>query len=383
MGRDLEVLTAGLGRTEFPEAIFGVAGGDREARRRGVKTAYRRLAQVAHPDHYAGGADRAMAEEAIKRLNRLYELAERKLAAGTYGTGGGAAEGAGDGLPAVIWARDRAYLVTELIGRDDLCLLYRCRGGADGAGAPAILQIVRDPADNDLVANEARALRRLASSPLYAAYRAYVPGLVDAFRYPGVADGVERRANVLTYVDGLCSLAEVAEAYPAGLDPRDVAWIARRLLVALGFLHRSGVIHGAVLPDRVLIQPEQHGLTLSGFAYAVVDAADSGERIGAIPADWADWYPKEVWTKELPTPALDLYLATACQVFLLGGDPDSGRMPEAVPRPLRAFLRGCMLPDARQRPRDAWALLRELDALLEAIWGPRRFHPFGMPAKTR
>jgi serine/threonine protein kinase len=381
MSTELERLAVRLEQIGTPEALFGAAAGDREATRRRVKATYYRLAQLAHPDHYAGKPERSIAEAAIKRLNRLYELAERQLAAGTYGDPGAAADAPAGDRRAVLRTRKRDYFVTGLLAQGDLCNLYRCTYDLDGKPVAAILKIARDPADNDLVANETRVLRHLSASPSFDTYRPYIPALVEAFRYQHNTGAMFRQANVLRFVDGLYSLAEVARAYSDGVNPRDVAWIWRRLLVALGFLHRSGVIHGAILPPHVLIQPEQHGMTLADFAYALIGPPESGERIGAISATYAAWYPKEVWMKEQPTAGLDIYMAASCMAFLLGGDLPSGRLPDRAPRPLRAFLRGCALPDPRQRPQDAWALLPELDRLLEGMWGPRTFHPFAMPTK--
>ena len=54
-----------------------------------------------------------------------------------------------------------------------------------------------------------------------------------------------------------------------------------------------------------------------------------------------------------------------------------------APAPLRAFLRGCTLPNPAARPQDAWSLLAELDDLLDRLYGPRAFRPFTMPATAR
>ena len=51
-----------------------------------------------------------------------------------------------------------------------------------------------------------------------------------------------------------------------------------------------------------------------------------------------------------------------------------------LPAPLRAFARGCMLANPRQRPHDAWQLLHELDELLGRLYGARKFRPFAIPA---
>ena len=88
-----------------------------------------------------------------------------------------------------------------------------------------------------------------------------------------------RRASLRERAGGWYTLAEVRRAYPMGVDPKDMAWMWRRLLVALGFAHLNGVIHGAVLPDNISILPGQHGLLLENWSQAVVDPEGTGERI--------------------------------------------------------------------------------------------------------
>ncbi len=48
---------------------------------------------------------------------------------------------------------------------------------------------------------------------------------------------------------------------------------------------------------------------------------------------------------------------------------------------LTAFAKGCLLANPRRRPCDAWALLRELDEVLERLYGPRVFRPFPRPGE--
>lgn len=54
-------------------------------------------------------------------------------------------------------------------------------------------------------------------------------------------------------------------------------------------------------------------------------------------------------------------------------------MGDHAPRRMRAFLDGCTQARAAMRPQDTWALLGELDELLESLYGPRTFRPFRMP----
>jgi hypothetical protein len=299
-----------------PRALFGRDPG-RE---------YRRLARLTHPDVSPGGT---RAAAAFAKLSAL-------------------------------WQRYRTQSVpARLAFSGDIANLYEHDLG--------LVKIARDPADNDLLDREAAALARLRRAGDMR-FLAYVPALIGCQRRKDPGSGAERRANLISRLDGFVTLADVQAAYPRGLDPRDAAWMWRRLLVAVGFAHRAGIIHAAVLPEHVLIHPAEHGLVLVDWCYAITQP---GGIAVALPAAYADWYPAEVHSREAPGPDLDIWLATRCMTQL---------MDRLAPAPLTTFARGCTLPGARRRPSDAWQLLSELDAVLERLYGPRTFRPFTMPA---
>lgn len=299
-----------------PRALFG-----RDAGRD-----YRRLARLTHPDAHPGSPRAAAA------FARLAALWRQHCDGRTPG---------------------------RLAFSGDIANLYEHQRG--------LVKICRDPADNDLMDREAAALRRLQAGG-DARFRPYIPALVECQRHRDPDTGAERRANVLGRVDGFVTLAEVHAAYPGGLDARDAAWMWRRLLVATGFARRAGVIHGAVLPEHVLIHPAQHGLVLVDWCYAITG---SGGLAAAVPASYADWYPAEVRSRRPPGPDIDIWLATRCMTQLIG---------DHMPAPLASFARGCTLRSPDRRPADAWRLLAELDVVLERLYGPRKFRPFTMPA---
>ncbi|MET7423211.1 serine/threonine protein kinase [Dactylosporangium sp. NPDC005555] len=286
---------------------------------------YRRLARLTHPDT-AGPQGAA----AFARLSELWH---------NRGT---------------IRSAEGVYSTAALAFEGDLANLYAVPEGH--------LKLVRDPACNDLMAREATALRQLADrgDPRYLPY---VPRLVDSFRHQeGTA---RRRGNVIaTSAKGLHSLAEVARLRPNGLDPRDAAWMWRRLLAALGLAHRAGVVHGAIVPEHVLIQPDDHGVVLVDWCYSV---SEPGDRIPAIVPHRRDHYPAEVLDRETPGPYTDLAMAARVMADLMG---------DRAPQALRRFADGCRLSSPRQRPDDAWKLLGELDDLLHRLYGPRKFRPF-------
>jgi len=311
-------------------ALIEAASGPGELFGADAARSYRRLARLTHPDTCPGD------ERTARAFAKLASLWQRHQAALRSGRQAG-----------------------PLVARGDMANLYRF--------GPGLLKLVRDPADNDLMRREAEALTRLRDQA-DARFRAYFPSLVRALRQEDIRSGIRRHANLIGPLTGFRSLAEVRSAFPAGVDPRDAAWMWRRLLVAAGAAHRAGVIHGAVLPEHVMIHPAEHGLVLVDWCYSV--PAPAG-RLRAVVQRYRPWYPPEVLAGQPAGPDLDIWLATRCMTELIGG-----RMP---PR-MAAFARGCLLASPARRPRDAWRLLAEFDELLECLYGPRTYRPFAMPA---
>ncbi|MEH1164723.1 serine/threonine protein kinase [Micromonospora sp. CPCC 205539] len=300
-------------------------GTDQPARR------YRELVAALHPDRLpADPAVRAEALDAFIHVTTRWQ-ARQVTVLGDYRLGAPAHSG-------------------------DLADLY-------DVGDDRLLKLPRQPTDNDLMAREAHALHTIAErgDPRYLPY---VPRLVDDFRHRDTASGAERRITVLATAPGLHDLEEVRRAYPDGLDARDVAWMWRRLLVVLGLAHRAGVVHGAVLPRHVLIEPDAHGVVLVDWCFS---APVGGTIPALVPGHDAGWYPEEVPGRRPCGPGTDIAMASRCMSWLMG--------PRA-PRELHDFAQGCRQRSLDARPDDAWRLLRELDQVLDRLYGPRTFRPF-------
>jgi serine/threonine protein kinase len=223
-------------------------------------------------------------------------------------------------------------------------------------GDGRVLKMPRQPADNDLMTAEAWALRTLWTDG-DPKHRAYAPKLIESFTHED-PNRVRRTANVLERLDGLVPIADLGRR----IDPRDAAWMWRRLLVALGWAHRAGVVHGAVVPSHILTHPEEHGLVLIDWCYAVAP----GGRIPALVSRYRDLYPPEVTAREGAGPATDIFMATQSMIRLI----------DRPPAALRRFADGCCLARPRMRPDDAWRLLAEFDELLHDLYGPRKFRAF-------
>jgi hypothetical protein len=235
---------------------------------------------------------------------------------------------------------------------------------------------------------ESLALRRLAGKK-NAAHATFAPHLIDSFRVDGIqvdnfrvggsghhtADvGAERTANVLESVAGFRSLTKVRTDCPDGLDGLDLAWIWRRLLVALGYAHRAGVVHGAVVPDHVLVRSRDQNLVLVDWCYSVVGRGRRGSaspRAQAAPVvqKFAALYPPGGPAAHGPSEAADLHMATRCMTSLFRDD---------VPVPLLRFAQGCLMPAgaaAARRP-NIWQLVEDFDNLISQLYGSRHDRPF-------
>lgn len=360
-----------------PEEIFGNLQGTPTERLAAARKVFLHIAKVVHPDTHQDQVEAKQAHASFKKLAFFWEQAQTKIDNGTYGL----KEAAGTFAPFTIQTTASQYSLHRLLGRGDLCNLYMGTTSSATGKKQILLKVPLRPQDNDLSANEARILRHLRAGSSYQAARHFVSQLVDAFPYEEHATGVMRQITVLSYVQGFFSLKEVKEAYPRGIDAKDMAWIWRRVLLALDFAHTNKVIHGSVLPTHILIHPEQHGVMLIDWSYAVLDPVATHTWIRAISTDYRAWYPAEVFARQEPQPGLDIHMAASCMIELLGGDPQQRSIPASVPWQIQNHLQGCTLPHAHQRPQDARVLLQAFDELLERLWGPRTFHSFSMPGR--
>jgi serine/threonine protein kinase len=338
-GKRTDAIRSVMDATSFID-IFGHRGDDVWLGE--VKKRYQSLALLLHPDT---GGD----HDAFTRLSELYELALSPT-------------------PKIVLASGvHNYEIGDLFIAGDLADIYRAT--YDDGRYDCLIKLYRSPKNGDLGMAEARSLLRLRDKG-ERRWQPFVTELVDTFRHRDELN-VDRHVNVMKTLPGFYTLTEVANAYyPRGVEPEDIAWIFKRVLIALGFASDNGVVHGAVNPDHIMIHPEKHGLVLVDWSYSV----PTDGKIKAICPRWKDFYPAEVYAKQKANAGIDLYMATWCM-------REIGMT--RLPGPIRAFLRGTALASANGRPDDPWSLLGQFDDLLYEMYGPRKFHPFSMPTEAR
>lgn len=174
-------------------------------------------------------------------------------------------------------------------------------------------------------------------------YLPFLPELVSVSSELGA-----RWATTFSWLDGFYSLAQVHEKFPA-LEPRDAAWMFRRLLYILAAAHEAGVAHGDPSLHHVMIHPEKHGLVLLDWSVACPEGDTDDFRI-------------------------DLGDAATTMILLLGGTDDE--LPAALPRQYHAYF-GAL---AKGSVIEASVALTAFDDLITHLYGKRTFRPFSMEA---
>jgi hypothetical protein len=274
----------------------------------------------------------------------------------------------------------RGYLVEGRLARGESTDVYLA-SRIGRVTERVILKVLRAMSDADLLAREWKVLHALHASRAQGSsfFQTLLPqpvakGTVDT------GDGVARLALVYRWRSGFQhTMDDIAKEYPRGVDARAAVWMWRRVLDLLGWVHESGHVHGAVLPQHMLVHPRDHGVVLCGWSCATAIAARD-----PLPA-WSvasrAYYPDDVLaeggkTAGAPTPATDIAMSARCIARVLGGDPTGRDLPGAVPSQLAALVRSCSQTGLAE---GAWALRQRVGEVARELFGPPRFERFDMP----
>lgn len=152
-------------------------------------------------------------------------------------------------------------------------------------------------------------------------------------------------------------LVDLIAAHGGAIPPEHVAWIGSGLFNLSCWLDWAGLVHGAIGPDTVLIDPATHDVRLvGGFGFAV----ETGRRPGALPARSLGLAPRLAVKGEVADRGLD-------------GDLVRLTLREALGAAGRATAPEMMQALSMPPLRTAIADFKDWHALLERLWGRRRF----------
>jgi RIO-like serine/threonine protein kinase len=330
-----------------------------------LKQKQRELVHIVFVDQYTRAQDKKMAEEGLTLLNKWHAIAKKRIADKVYGNRAILTS------EITLTTKTATYTLIKRLPPGNFCDIY---GGVDKAGKELIFKIPRNPANSALLINEAKQIKFLREESPAKGLRllAHIPELVDSFDLQQGKS--KKRVNVFKQLTGYYSLAQVIEAYPAGVDIKDAAWMFNRFIAALAATFRAGLVHGAVIPANLMICPANHNGVLIDWAYSV----KSGEVIRTVSTENKLFYPPEVFDKR---PALikgDIYMLANCLIALLGGNIEKKSIPAEVPRPIKGIIKACLL-SVGHRTCDPFELHAEFGETLKAIYGPRKWRDFVMP----
>lgn len=273
-----------------------------------------------------------------------------------------------------LWVGGLRYAVLGRIARGEGCDVFLAR--RDGRLTERVLiKVLRAGGDRDLLEREQVVLESLESSR--AAGAPHFSRLIPQRVAHGVArlglhgDGGERRVSVMRWRSGFVhTMGDVLDVHRSGVTPETSVWMWKRTLEQLGWVHRSGWVHGAVLPEHLIVHARDHGVVLVGWSRAV----RPGEPLVAVTAGAEAMYPRGVWEGAPVSTRTDLAMSARVVLRVLGGEPE--RAPGSVPAPLASLLEETARGEGEG---DAWALKDRLDAAAREAFGPPRFVPFEMP----
>lgn len=309
---------------------------------------YNKLVMLCHPDH---NPDRlAEAKAVFQQLEKLFASLSAP--------------------PVTIKSPKRVYEVKRTLAIGDVADVSLAEWSDGKDTHKYVVKASRILAGAAMLEAEHTAIAAILTKMGDYSYNAYFPTICESFP---IRDKIQKRVNVFMWEDGWYSATQVREKYQLGVDGRHIAWMFKRLLVALGAAHASGYVHGAVLPEHFLVNADNHGGRLVGWGQSV----KIGETVKIISRQYRDWYPPEILNKQPVSPATDIYMAARVARFLCGAAA-SDMFPATIPTGIQRFLQGCLLGGQTMRPQDAWALHDEYASLLGTIYGKPRFHSLVM-----
>lgn len=156
------------------------------------------------------------------------------------------------------------------------------------------------------------------------------------------------------------------------LDPEHVAWITERILNALTYLHRHGVVHGDLKPQNVIVQPEKHMAVIVDFGLSLVKPTSKTASKGYTPY----FAPPEAMDNTPLVPESDYYSLGMTMIYALSGGADyvlRKEVPSTVPKELCEFIKRLIARNVVNRPNPMKEDVTDtFVSLREKVFGRRR-----------
>lgn len=355
---DLLSINAKLHSAQTAYDIFGMLQGDDiDDKLSQLKSIYRNMAKLTHADLFTLNNEKQVAHEAFITLSKWYDLAVNEIKFGNYGK-----------RPEVrIDTPKHNYIIFNILFSDEIADTFLGRDVK--TGEDLYIKIVRNRKNNDLINNEINTLKKIQAHTgnLFKLISHHINPIIDVFEVEG------KQAIVFKQIKNFVSLLEITQIYPNGINPKDMAWMFRRLLAAQGILHEIGLVYGNVFLPNFFICPEDHNGKLTNFIASV----PTNSTVKIINKNYLDYYPYEILNSSKVSSSTDIYIAAKCMVKLLGGNVKTKELPSEIPKKVKGFLRACMIENMFYRPQNSLDVHEEFGHTLNEVW-KRGFHPFSL-----
>lgn len=328
---------------------------------------FTQLKATTDPAKYQHPEDKEVATELSQQLSQFYEEALNRVRSNLYGLPGHGTQRPSHATKSFTVGPNRYYLgaVTARTDYDTRYVGYLEREELL-LGSVAIHLATREE-ENERVEREIRTLDVLHKKAV--PQWKHFPVVLDRFR-AGLRTGVVFRNS-----SGF-TLAKVRHhrTHHTGVDQRHMVWMLDRVLSCLGYVHSCGIVHGALSPESILIEPLSHNAIITEWGGAALNPARSKERIEATPTLYT---APEVASSGKIGPWSDIYSVGKVMIWLLGGSPENNELPATVEAPLRDLLLSMVQEEIEKRPSNAWDLYSLENQIKDSLW-ERKFLHFDM-----
>lgn len=250
-----------------------------------------------------------------------------------------------------VTTKGELYQFYENVFEGEVAYIYKGTTGKDSV----YLKVAIDSDDNKLIDTEYEVLSELKHQSLpYAKQKIMIN---------------DNRAILMREIKGV-TMSELLEQYPKGVPQEHVMWIMERLFSVVGYLHSKCVVHGIIKPENIIINKDNHNVSLVGFSFCIPKANTEDAKYKIVN----EYYTApEVNKTSRVLPSSDVYSIGKIAIKLLGGDIKTNQMPVSIDERVRKFIEKMVSNAPSDRPDDVWKLWSELIELRTEVFGTQRF----------